>query len=680
MVYTYIACLPTFVIGKMRTKLFIFLFIVVGIAHQAKSQIITTIAGTGIGLYSGNGGQATNAELHWPIGVYLDGVGNIYISDTENDCIRMINTAGIITTIAGGGTSGLGDGGQATLAILYNPFNIAFDEIGNMYIADCYHQRIRMINTAGIITTIAGIGTYGTSGDGGPATAAKLCYPQDIALDALGNLYIADGCYNSSRIRMVNTAGIITTIAGTSIPGYSGDGGPATNAQLYEPAEIAFDMKGNLYISDSGNNRIRMVNTAGIISTVVGTGVAGFSGDGGQATAAEIDNPYGLALDAIGNLYLADYENNRIRKVNTIGIISTIAGNGTAGFSGDGGLAILAELNNPTAVALDSSLCNLYIADANNNRIRMVSNAGAAMVVSSPTVCVGNTATLTASGAANYTWSPSTNLNTNLGGMVVATNTVSTTYTVISILNNCSNTATASVTVNPLPTVTVNSPTTICAGDTGTLTASGASTYTWSNGANASSILVNPSSSSTYTVTGMSAANCISQPTVAIVNIAPNPTVSISGNTTICIGQNTTLTASGATTYTWSTGDVASSVTFNPSITTGYTVTGGLSICNSTATTTITVNNPFSLTLPNIVTPNNDGINDFIDFGKYQFSSLQLDIYNRWGAKVYESTNPTCIWKPTEDDGTYFYTAQYQINCNSELQSKSLKGFITVIR
>ena len=674
----------TFVINRMKIKFLIPFLVIVSIAKQSQAQIITTIAGSGaIGLgygnFSGDGGQATAAKLNCPQGVTLDDIGNLYIADTYNSRIRMINTTGIISTIAGSGTAGFsGDGGQATAAELNQPLQILFDPTGNMYIVDGGNRRIRMVNTAGVITTIAGNGIAGFSGDGGQATAAKLKRPNEIAFDASGNLYIADT--GNERIRKVNTAGIISTIAGTGIMGFAGDGGQATAAKLNDPCGITIDTPGNLYIADYYNNRIRMINTAGIISTIAGTGVGGFAGDGGQATAAEINKPNdGIVLDALGNFYIPDAGNNRIRKVNTLGIISTIAGSGTAGFSGDGGLALSAGLNFPIAVTLDSSLCNLYIADAINNRIRMVTNAEVSITVNSPSICIGNTATLTASGAANYTWSPSTNLNTNLGSTVISTSTVNATYTVMSTLSSCSNSATLSLTINPLPTVSVNSPT-ICAGDTGTLSASGASTYTWSTGASTNSILVNPSSTSNYTVVGVSAASCVSQPIVATINVAPNPTVSVSGNETICIGQNTILKVNGATTYTWNTGDASASVTLNPSVTTSYTVMGTLGMCSSSTTATIIVNNPFNFTLPNIVTPNSDGINDYIDFGKYQFSSLQLEIYNRWGAKVFESTNPTCIWKPTEDDGTYFYTAQYQINCNNQTQSKSLKGFITVIR
>ncbi|MFI5141138.1 MAG: gliding motility-associated C-terminal domain-containing protein [Bacteroidia bacterium] len=665
----------------MKIKLlFAFLFLTLGFAQ---AQIITTIAGTGFGApsnggYSGDGGQATNAEFYYPYSLTLDASANIYIADTYNRVIRKINTAGIITTVAGGGTNGLGDGGQATAANLWNPTQAFFDAIGNMYIVDAGHNRIRFVNTAGIINTVVGNGIAGSFGDGGQATAAELNGPQYAALDASGNLFIAD--VGNNKIRKVNTMGIISTIAGTGMRGYSGDGGPATAARLNGPDGVTFDTQGNLYIADYSNNRIRLINTAGIISTIVGTGAAGFSGDGGPATAAQLNGPNdGIVFDALGNFYIPDALNNRIRKVNTLCIISTIAGTGVAGFSGDGGPALAAELHYPGGVALDSSLCNLYIADLYNNRIRIVSNAEVTITVNSPSVCIGNTATLTATGAVNYTWTPSTNLNTDLGNTVVATNTSNTSYTVLSTVGSCHNSAAALVTINPLPMITINTPT-ICVGDTGKLTASGANTYTWSTGADTSSILVSPIISTNYTVVGVNANSCVSMPTVGGITVSPYPSILISGSYVICIGESTTLIANGASTYTWSTGDTLANAVLSPAINTSYTVTGALSVCKSTATTSVMVNNPFSFIMPNIVTPNNDGINDFIDFGSYQFSTLQLEIYNRWGAKVFESSNPACIWKPTEDDGTYFYTLQSQISCNSEKQNKTLKGFITVIK
>ena len=214
---------------------------------------------------------------------------------------------------------------------------MAVDASGNLYIADTGNNRIRKVSATGIITTVAGNGSAGYSGDGGPATSAQLDGPEGVAVDGSGNLYIADTCNN--RIRKVSATGIITTVAGNGSAGYSGDGGPATSAQLSLPAGVAVDGSGNLYIADSGNNRIRKVSATGIITTVAGNGSPGYSGDGGPATSAQLNQPAGVAVDASGNLYIADSSNNRIRKVSATGIITTVAGNGFDGYSGDGGPA-----------------------------------------------------------------------------------------------------------------------------------------------------------------------------------------------------------------------------------------------------------------------------------------------------------------------------------------------------
>jgi type IX secretion system substrate protein/SdrD B-like protein/NHL repeat-containing protein len=350
------------------------LIICSALALNTNAQIITTIAGNGTAGYAGDGGQATAAELYDSYGVAIDAAGNVYIADTENHRVRKVTTTGIISTFAGNGTGGYsGDGGQATAAELKDPNGVAFDAAGNVYIADTYNHRIRKVNTAGIISTVVGTGTAGFSGDGGQATSAELNYPQGVALDAAGNLFIPD--QNNNRIRKVITStGIISTYAGNGTLGYSGDGGQATAAEINGPQGVALDAVGNLFIADEDNNRIRMVNTAGIISTFAGNGTASFSGDGGQATAAELDVTEAVALDAAGNLYITDHNNNRIRKVITsTGIITTIAGDGTQGYTGDGGNATAAELNQPTGIALDN-VGNLYISDNGNNLIRFVCN------------------------------------------------------------------------------------------------------------------------------------------------------------------------------------------------------------------------------------------------------------------------------------------------------------------
>jgi hypothetical protein len=333
---------------------------------------ITTVAGNGTAAYSGDGGEATNAELSYPVGLAVDVSGDLFIADQVNHRIRKVGTNGIITTVAGNGTGGyFGDGGAAASAELYYPGGVAVDASGNLFIADSYNSRIRKVGTNGIITTVAGTGANGYSGDGGAATNAELYYPYGVAVDAFGNLFIADS--SNEAIRKVGTNGIITTVAGirgssgVGLLAYAGDGGPATNALLYYPRGVAVDVFGDVFIADTYNQRIRKVGTNGIISTVAGNGTNGYFGDGAAATNAELHTPYGLAVDALGNLFIADSTNNRIREVGTNGFITTVAGNA-------------AELNLPYGVVVDASV-NLFIADTHNQRIGKAVLQGSTLVL-----------------------------------------------------------------------------------------------------------------------------------------------------------------------------------------------------------------------------------------------------------------------------------------------------------
>jgi sugar lactone lactonase YvrE len=318
---------------------------------------ITTVAGDGTEGYSGDGGPATSAELFWPHGVAVDASGDLFIADTTNGAIReVVKATGDIRTVA----SKLG-----------SPQGVAVNAFGNVFIADTSNDVVREMDQATEqLVTVAGNGTAGYSGDGGPATSAELNNPNGVVLDKAGDLFIADA--NNNVVREVNTSGIITTVAGNGSPGYSGDGRPATSAELHSPRGLAVDGIGDLFIVDFANHRIReVVKATGVITTVAGNGTGGYSGNGGPATRAELLFPTGVVVDAVGDLFIADSGNSVIREVNTSGIITTVAGNGTHGYSGDNGPATTAKLYDAAGVALDNS-GDLFIADTFNNRIRRV--------------------------------------------------------------------------------------------------------------------------------------------------------------------------------------------------------------------------------------------------------------------------------------------------------------------
>ncbi|MFJ5927388.1 RICIN domain-containing protein [Kitasatospora sp. NPDC092948] len=342
-------------------------------AQERSDAPISTVAGAGVAGFDGDNGPALSAELNHPYGIAVDRNGTVCAADSGNHRIRKVTTDGRITTIAGDGTAGFGgDGGPAASARLNSPREVAVDGAGTLYIADSGNHRIRKITTDGRITTIAGTGTPGFDGDNGPAASALLNHPFGVAVDGAGTLYIADS--GNHRVRKVAADGRITTIAGTGAPGFDGDGGPADQARLNRPSGVAVDGAGDAYIADADNHRVRKVSADGTISTVAGTGTAGFDGDGGPADQARLDLPLGLVVDSTGALCIADSGNHRIRKVAADGTISTIAGTGTAGFDGDGGPAGQARLNGPCGLALDC-VDALYIADAGNHRIRRIPSA-----------------------------------------------------------------------------------------------------------------------------------------------------------------------------------------------------------------------------------------------------------------------------------------------------------------
>lgn len=350
---------------------------------DASNNLVRKVSATGtLTSFAGQSGlfdegiPALNAELTIPANVATDAAGNIYVPDMLNNRVRKIDAiTHNISTVAGLGYSGYddaftGDGGPATAAHIFAPAAVAIDHTGNMYIADLNNNRIRKVSATGIITTVGGNGSTTYNGDNIPATAAALYNPSGVAVDNAGNILVAD--QGNSRIRKIDTAGMITTVAGSATAGYAGDGGQASFARLKYPTDVATDAQGNFYISDSYNQRVRKVDTAGIISTIAGTGTSGSSGDGGPAINAQLSYPSGLKADNDGNVYIADGANHKIRMINTAGIINTVAGTGTAGFSGDNNNPLYAKLNTPSGVAPGNSSGEFYIADGSNYRIRKV--------------------------------------------------------------------------------------------------------------------------------------------------------------------------------------------------------------------------------------------------------------------------------------------------------------------
>ena len=407
----------------------------------AANGTISTVAGTGTAGFAGDGGAAVAAQLNGPFGVAVDASGDLYIADTSNQVVRKVSADGTISTVAGTGMTGYaGDGGAARNAWLNGPESVAVDASGNLYIADTFNGRVRRVGVDGTISTAAGVGSTGVySGDGGPANLAGISLPTDVAVDRAGNLYIAD--FGNGRIRVVtngiittaagrndgaplmegeaavnvrlegptgvtvdasgstiyfvqagigsgtglavgnykiwkvSAAGVLSTFAGTGSPSYSGDGGMATAAQLSGPAGVAVSASGLVYIADTQNQRVRAVSPGGTISTLAGTGAAGFNGEIVSPRTALLNLPHGLAADALGNWYVADTANNRVRKVQPGGNLFTIAGNGNASYFGDGGPGTMGSVNQPQGVAADAA-GNVYIADTLNHAVRKVTPDG----------------------------------------------------------------------------------------------------------------------------------------------------------------------------------------------------------------------------------------------------------------------------------------------------------------
>ncbi|MFI1252553.1 NHL repeat-containing protein [Streptomyces netropsis] len=354
-------------------------------AAPAAERVITTLAGTGVAGSGGDGGPAAHAGLDQPRAVATDRTGAVYVAEWKGHRIRRISPDGLVTTIAGTGKPGFGgDGGPAVEAQLNEPGGLVLDDDGNLYLADYWNHRIRKVSPDGIITTVAGTGEPGHGGDGGPADRALFNEPRGLALDGRGNLYVAE--WKGHRVRRIAPDGVITTVAGTGEPGFGADGVPATTGALRNPIDVAVDGTGHLYIADCWTHRVRRVAPDGVITTVAGTGRPGYDGDGGPATATRLHQPRGVDLDGSGNLYIADSLNQRVRLLTPTGVITTVAGGADPDHDEDGAPALGAELYFPRALAVDAR-GDLIVAECDSHRLRKVTTvtgAAGAAVPSSP--------------------------------------------------------------------------------------------------------------------------------------------------------------------------------------------------------------------------------------------------------------------------------------------------------
>lgn len=542
-------------------------FLLLGMSLNA--QTIVTIAGNGNNGFSGDGNISTGAQVNLPTSVCRDIYGNIFMADRMNHRVRRIDAiTGIITTVAGTGTSGFsGDGAAATSAQLNQPIGVIVANNGTLYISDNANHRVRKVDVNGIITTYAGTGSAGFSADGVLANTSKLNSPWGLVLDKFDNLFIADRANN--RVRKVDAlSNIITTVAGTGTAGYSGNNGQATTANFDKPIAVAIDTSLNLYIADEDNHRVRKVNlTTGIVTKIAGTGTAGYNGDGMNAGSANLNFPCGVAVDMSGNVYISDRMNHRLRKINLAGNISTIAGTGSVGFSGDGGNATSAQINYPRELFSDGS-GNVYFADTDNNRIRKITYCNLPSIpylsASINTICAGSPVSLyvtsgNLNAAADWQWyNQSCGIgNVGSGDTITVSPTVTTTYFVRGEGNCVTPYGCSSITIQvnqaPQSPSAINGPLQVCNGSAvtySTNSVNGATAYNWLFPSN----WTGSSFTSTANVTAGSLGGLVS--VSALNNCGSSMPYSVNVNsitvdTTVYVSGNTLYSNAAPATYQW---------------------------------------------------------------------------------------------------------------------------------
>ncbi len=656
-----------------------------------QAQIITTVIGTGSGGYNGDSLTGLTAQVNLPEGgMAMDAAGNIYFCDYTNNRVRKYNVAtGIVVNIAGNGLTGFaGDGGQAKQARLWGPQAVALDKQGNIYISDYSNYRIRKVNVAtGIITTIAGTGTYGYNGDNILATNAHMCESTGIALDTAGNVYFSD--LGNARVRRIDkVTGFITTCAGTGTTGYNGDNIASTSAQLNFPYGLDFDSQNNLYIADKANYRIRKVTmTTSVITTVAGNGVYGNGGNGGLATSANLKDPWDVDVDSNGVMYIADRFDNTIRKVLT-GTITAFAGNTSAGYSGDNGPATSAMLNSCSGVVANK--CGgVYIVDRMNSRIRKVSSFNFSATTTSLQcygICTGSIGSSASGGLAPYTFNWG-----SLGSGSVHTNVCAGQYTAsCTDANGCKehlNITIAQPTQFTVSTITQTNVTCNTNGMAIPNTSGGAGgpySYTWS-ASSSTTVIGNNMSPGVHTVSIKDVNNCIATKTFNIL-FTPTLSAGVNINDPECgIPGTATAVCSGASpfTYVWtSSSSTASHVTGMNAGMYSVTVTDANG-CNRTVGYTLTLQTPSFASVPIcFVTVDSLSLYNVITWDKTLFATADsFYIYRETGTNLYQpirkqpysalsqfvDTVKTLYFPNTGNPnvGTYRYKIKTKDTCNN---------------
>ncbi|MHA4846074.1 NHL domain-containing protein [Flavitalea antarctica] len=650
-------------------KLLAAIILIVTTSSFCYAQIIDHFAGSTKPGWTGDGGPASSAEIFYPFNMESDAAGNLYFSEVGNHIIRKVDSRGIISTVVGTSQNAgfAGDGGPATSAKLNNPTGIAVDKNGIIYIADWLNHRIRKTDAAGRITTIAGTGVIGYSGDGGPAINAKLNLDGavDLALDSRGNLYITQPAL--FVVRKIDPAGIITTVIGNGTKGYSGDNGNALNAQLSLPNGIAIDKNDNIYVADAGSNTVRKITPAGIITTFAGGAGTGYAGDGGPATSAkfQIGSPTGVATDGCGNLYIADYSNHVIRKIDAAGIITTVAGNNVGNVTGNGGPATAASIWFPANVAVDPAN-NFYIPDAFNNTIRKVTIAGDASISNitltsdNPGLCEGSKLTFKATivneaAVSRYEWFVNgalTNVTSKQFESTALKNGDKVKLIIVPNGSACtagpnpkSMEMVVGLKISPKPLLADRE--TICSREGHILDPGEFKSYLWHDGSTGRTFEARDKG--LYFVTVTNESGCTGSDTAEIRSLVASPTVALPADTLVCEGTILTIRPDRTfSSYLWSDGSTNNTLKVNRAGTYSVEVSDAN---NCKARDSMVLNYKTCvfadqvLAAPNAFTPNSDGLNDFFRpkipgvISGYQFS-----VYNRWGQMVFETRDRNKAW------------------------------------